>query len=201
MLDILRSAEEKTCSPEAVALHALSPARVAVPAPAGKYAPYARMIHVDAQFDAGGAWAGVSELADAAYCGLRDRGADAVLRAHLLALHAVLPEHRDHLHPDHLCLTDTAGDAEKTRFHPLNRAYRLVHELVGLMFAWKQAVDEPGKWAVIVWNFDQAQHLGSRFFAELAKALRPNAQDRRDRRHAPGLVGRSLAAAGPAKNP
>ena len=154
--------------------HVLRLARGPAPSPSQENEPFSRIFHVDARFDSAGVWSGVADLAKAAYDSLCDLGAAHLLEAHLLALHALLPQYRDRIHPDHICLTDTAGDAEKTRFHPLNRAYRLVHDLVGLVFQWKEIADPFGRWAIFAWNFDEAQHLGARFFAELARRSLPH---------------------------
>ncbi|MGO4778087.1 hypothetical protein AB4084_21700, partial [Lysobacter sp. 2RAB21] len=68
-----------------------------------------------------------------------------------------------------LPLTSLADDAERTRNFPLDRAYRLVHGLVGLVLDWKQAVAPGEPWLVLVRQYDHAQHLATRLFAELAR--------------------------------
>ena len=128
-----------------------------------------RVFRLDADFESAGAWSGVADLVEAAYLGLRDLGQDAALEQYSYELQSVLLNHRDSIHPKHLCLTDTATGTEKTRFYPLDRAYRTVHGLAGLVLHWKRALAEQARWLVVVRNFDHAQHLAARFFAELAR--------------------------------
>jgi tetratricopeptide (TPR) repeat protein len=132
-----------------------------------------RMFLLDARFAAGGVWAGVSELAMSAYQELVElRQTDTIAR-HLHELYMVLPEHRSELRPKYLCLTDTVADGEKTRFYALDRAYRQVHGLVGLILQWKAAQSDRGLWRIVVRHADQAQHLATRFFRELARRAAP----------------------------
>ena len=129
----------------------------------------ARIFDVDADFERGGVWAGVADLAEAAYLDLIDKGETALIEEHLLELHSALIAHRDHIRPRHLCLTDTAAADEKTRFYAVDRAYRLVHGLVGLLLEWKRKQPRQERWIVIVRHFDRAQNLATRFFVELAR--------------------------------
>lgn len=128
-----------------------------------------QVFQVDAGFATGGAWAGVDRLAEAAYLGLIEAGHSRIVEEHKLELHMVLPARRARIRPTNLCLTDTADDAEKTRYHQLDRAYRIVNGMVGLLLQWKRLACGPGHWTVIARNFDDAQHLAARFFAELAR--------------------------------
>jgi tetratricopeptide (TPR) repeat protein len=128
-----------------------------------------RVFQVDAGFVSGGTWAGVEQLAEAAYLGLLEAGHGSTVDEHLLELHMVLPARRDRIHPTNLCLTDTADDAEKTRYHQLDRAYRIVNGIIGLILQWKRVACDPGRWTVVARNFDGAQHLAARFFTELAR--------------------------------
>jgi len=128
-----------------------------------------RIFRLDARFEAAGAWSGVDQLAELAYLGLLEIGEDAIVEEHLLELHMVLLQYRDRIRPKYLCLTDTATTAEKTRFYPVDRAYRLVHGLVGMVLQWKRALHDRSRWVMIVRNFDHAQHLATRFFGELAR--------------------------------
>lgn len=128
-----------------------------------------RVFDLDAQFESGGAWAGVDRLAEAAYLSLLEMKEDAIIEKHLYELHRVLLAHRDRIQPKSLCLTDTATAEERTRFYPLERAYRIVNGLVGLVLQWKKAMRDNSRWIVVVRNFDQAQHLATRFFVELAR--------------------------------
>lgn len=128
-----------------------------------------RIFQLDARFESGGAWAGVDQLAELAYLCLLEMGEDAIVEEHLLELYMVLLKYRDCIRPKYLCLTDTATPAERTRFYAVDRAYRLVHGLVGMVLQWKRALHDPSRWVVIVRNFDHAQHLATRFFCELAR--------------------------------
>jgi tetratricopeptide (TPR) repeat protein len=127
------------------------------------------ILQFDAGFETGGTWAGVSQLVEMAYLGLQQIGEEAIVEAHTYELYMALPTYRDRIHPRHLCLTDAATGIERTRFYPLERAYRLVHGLVGLVLQYKRARRDQGHWTVVMRNFDQALHLGARFVAELAR--------------------------------
>jgi tetratricopeptide (TPR) repeat protein len=128
-----------------------------------------RIFRLDAEFESSGTWSGVAQLAEAAYLGLLEMGQEAIVEQHLLELHMALPSYRDVIRPKYLCLTDTAAAAEKSRFYALDRAYRLVNGLVGLILQWRRAVGGDDRWIVVVDNFDRAQHLATRFFVELAR--------------------------------
>jgi tetratricopeptide (TPR) repeat protein len=128
-----------------------------------------RVFELDARFESGGTWAGVDRLVEEAYLSLLKMEKDAIVEEHLFELYMVLLAYRDRIRPKFLCLTDTASPDEKTRFYPLNRAYRIVNGLVGLVLQWKKALPDRSPWVVIVRNFDHAQHLATLFFAELAR--------------------------------
>ena len=96
-------------------------------------------------------------------------GETALIEEHFLELHSALLAYRDRIRPRYLCLTDTASANEKTRFYAVDRAYRLVHGLVGMILQWKQKQSRHERWVVIVRNFDKAQNLATRFFVELAR--------------------------------
>jgi tetratricopeptide (TPR) repeat protein len=132
------------------------------------------ILHFDASFETGGTWAGASQLVEMAYLGLRELGEEAIVETHAYELYMVLPNYRDRIHPQYLCLTDSATGIERTRFYPLERAYRLVHGLVGLVLQYKRARRDQGHWTVVMRNFDQALHLGTRFVAELARRATPH---------------------------
>ncbi|MFD1296518.1 tetratricopeptide repeat protein [Lysobacter gummosus] len=129
----------------------------------------ARVLEIDADFARDGTWAGARELAERAYLELLEHGREDLIDAHNAELHMALPLHRERIPLKYACLTDTARDAERTRNFPLDRAYRLVHGLVGLVLDWKQAVAPGEPWLVLVRQYDHAQHLATRLFAELAR--------------------------------
>jgi tetratricopeptide (TPR) repeat protein len=136
------------------------------------------VFELNARFESGGTWAGVDQLAEAAYRGLLDLGQDAIVEEHQLELYMVVLDHRDRIKPKYLCLTDIAGPGERTRLYPLDRAYRLVHGLVGMTLQWKRAIGGGNRWLIVVRNFDRAQNLATRFFGELAR--RATAEDQID---------------------
>ena len=105
-----------------------------------------RTFEVDADFERGGVWAGVADLAEAAYLDLTRKGETALIEQHLPELHSALLAYRDRIWPRYLCLTDTAPADEKTRFYAMDRAYRLVHGLVGMILQWKQARLPQERW-------------------------------------------------------
>ena len=141
-------------------------------APAAREEPtpsHVRIFRLNAGFEFAGTWSGAAQLVEAAYLDLLEMGQGAIIEEHLLELHMALPSNRDIIRPKYLCLTDTAAAAEKSRFYALDRAYRLVNGLVGLILQWRRAVGGEGRWVVVVDNFDRAQHLATRFFVELAR--------------------------------
>ena len=138
------------------------------PAPALNEAT-SRVFRLDACFEHGGTWAGVEQLVEAAYLALHEAGAEEIIQAHLLELHLALPQYRDRIRPKYLSLTETVGADERTRFYALDHAYRLVHGLVDVVLQAKRRADTKAAWTVVAWNFDAAEHLARRFFAELAR--------------------------------
>lgn len=133
--------------------------------------PRGRMFHLDARFESGGVWAGAAQLVESAFLDLLDRGLHDVLDAHNYELHMALPMHRNRIKLKRGSLTDTSNSSEKTRSFPLDRAYRIVHGLVGLILEWRDIQATSDRWSVIVRGFDDAQHLGARFFVELARRV------------------------------
>ncbi len=134
-----------------------------------QWEPAERVFQIDADFGTGGTWAGISDLIEAAYLDLLEIGETATITRHDYELYMALPHFRDRIYPRYFCLTDTATGIERTRFYPMERAYRLVHGLVGIVLEWKQATDDQRQWLIVVRNFDHAQHLAVRFLAELAR--------------------------------
>ncbi len=128
-----------------------------------------RLFRIDVDFARDGTWSGVRDLIADAYLDLIENGHAALVQAHDYELHRVLPEHRDRIVPRHASLTDTAQGSERTRNFPLDRAYRLVHGLVGLLLAWKRLRGAGERWVVVFERFGCAQHLASRFVCELAR--------------------------------
>jgi tetratricopeptide (TPR) repeat protein len=128
-----------------------------------------RIFQLDASFDTAGTWAGVTDLVETAYLELMGSRRTSVIQQHLYELHHILLNYRDRIDPEYFCLTDTASPAEKTRFYAPDRAHRLVHGLVGMILQWKRTLHDQDRWVVVVRNFDQAQHLATRFFVELAR--------------------------------
>ena len=107
------------------------------------------------------------------YLGLSAAGQNTIVTEHFYELYMVLPTHRGQIQPKSLCLTDKADAKERTRFYAVDRAYHIVHGLVGLVLKWRRALPGQESLHVIVRNFDQAQHLATRFFVELARRAMP----------------------------
>jgi hypothetical protein len=128
-----------------------------------------RVIALNADFARRGVWAGVEDLVEQAYLDLSAKGLRDILDTHNYELHLALPRHRDGVPLAYASLTDTATGVEKTRNFPLDRAYRIVHGLVGLILQWRDSCPEPGSWTILVGKFDDSQHLARRFFVELAR--------------------------------
>jgi tetratricopeptide (TPR) repeat protein len=130
-----------------------------------------RIMQLDARFERKGVWAGVSELVEEAYLDLLKSGRHDILDPHNYELYRVLPDYRSAIGLKYGCLTDTAIGEEKTRNFPLDRAYRIVHGLVGLIAEWRSLYGHQRPWVLIVRHFNQAQYLATRFFVELARRL------------------------------
>jgi len=130
-----------------------------------------RIIPLDARFERTGAWAGVSELVEEAYLDLLKSGRHDILDAHNYELYRVLLDYRSAIGLKYACLTETAVGEERTRNFPLDRAYRIIHGLVGLIAQWRALDGTQRPWVLIVRHFNQAQHLATRFFLELARRL------------------------------
>lgn len=131
--------------------------------------PPDRIFHIDVDFSHGGTWSGIRRLVASAYLELLEHGHADLLERYAYELHRVLPEFRDRIVLKHACLTDTAQGSERTRNFPLDRAYRLVHGLVGLLLQWKRLLGAGQRWTVVIENFERAQHLGMRFVTELTR--------------------------------
>lgn len=128
-----------------------------------------RVIRVDADFGSAGAWSGVEPIVEKAYLDARDRHLDDTIERHNYELNRALPEHRRALSLKYATLTDSTVDSERTRNFPLDRAYRLVNGLVEFTLAWKRRAGPGEHWVIAVDRFDRAQHLSTRYFAELAR--------------------------------
>ncbi len=155
-----------------------------------------RVIEVDACFARSGVWAGVQEIIELAYAALLDGGRRDILDRHNYELHMVLLKRRDEIPLAFASLTDSSTGVEKTRNFPLDRAYRIVHGLVGLVLEWRATSPGPAPWTIRVSRLDEAQHLASRFFAELARRAAPRG-DIVIEPIAPGASGRAEAAGVP----
>ena len=127
------------------------------------------ILQLDARFDSGGVWAGVDHLIESAYLELLEIGRDDIVEAHNHELYQVLLRHRSKIRRKYLSLTETASDGERTRFLGFDHAYGIVNGLVGFVQEWKRVLPRNGRCLIVVRNFDQAQHMVRRFFAELAR--------------------------------
>ena len=117
---------------------------------------------VDAHFEVNGTWAGIGPLVEIAYLRLLEAGVPAIIAQYDYEVYMALPRQRHGIHPRRQCLTDTAVGIERTRFYPVERAYRVIHGLVGFILHAKQSLGDDGRWTVVVRNFDHAQHLSVR---------------------------------------
>ena len=124
---------------------------------------------VDAHFEVNGTWASIGPLVEIAYLRLLEAGVPAIIAQYDYELYLALPRQRHRIHPRRQCLTDTAVGIERTRFYPVERAYRVIHGLVGFILHAKQSLGDDGQWTVVVRNFDHAQHLSVRAIGELAR--------------------------------
>jgi tetratricopeptide (TPR) repeat protein len=131
----------------------------------------------------GGPWSGVDALAEDLVEMLRT-SAPALLRQHAQELCLILPGLKaDVEFPQ--SLTDTLSGEEKTRNYAADRAYRNLHGLIDLLGEWHE-LTQPGPVTIVCDDYDGANGLVQRFFAELV------------RRRGPQLGLRLLLAVGPA---
>jgi tetratricopeptide (TPR) repeat protein len=124
---------------------------------------------LDADFEVNGAWAAIGQLVEAAYLRLVEAGVSATIAQYDYALYLALPRHRHCIRPRRQCLTDTAVGIERTRFYPVERAYRVIHGLVGFVLHAKRELCDDRRWTVVVRNLDRAQHLSARAIGELTR--------------------------------
>lgn len=124
---------------------------------------------VDASFFNYGVWSGAECFIEMVYLALLDQGQTDKIEKYNYELHMVLPKHRKNLPLKYACLTDTSVGQEKTRNFPLDRAYRIINGLIDLVISWKRDIAGETPIAVLVNNFDYAQHLSRKFFIELAR--------------------------------
>lgn len=144
---------------------------------------------LDMRFERGGAWAGVEDLIERAYLDLATLGAAQVIDRHAYELHFVLRHHRKAIPLRYASLTDVASGLEKTRNYPVDRAYRIVHGLVDFVLTWRSLTRANAEVVVVPVASDAAQHLASRFLAEMSRRG-PIAGVRID--HTAGTVARAL---------
>lgn len=128
-----------------------------------------RILEVDACFTRGGVWTGVQDLIALAYAELLAQGRHDIIDRHNYELHMVLLKRRAELPLAYASLTDLSTGVEKTRNFPLDRAYRIVHGLVGFVLEWRATDASTAPWTIRISRLGQAQHLASRFFTELAR--------------------------------
>jgi tetratricopeptide (TPR) repeat protein len=130
----------------------------------------ARLISVDADFESGGTWAGAAALVELAFHECAEAGLVDLLQRHNYELYMALPGLRDRIPLINGCLTDLAEGLEKTRNYALDRAYRIAHGLVDFLLGWRaRGRADDGLLVIVVDRLANAQHLGQRFFLELAR--------------------------------
>ncbi len=129
----------------------------------------AQLHPLDADFEHGGTWAGVTRLIEIIYLDLLKLGRTEVVEKHNYELHMVLAGYRDRLPLKYGSLTDVSRGMEKTRNFPLDRAYRIAHGLIELVMEWRSIAGAEPPCILLVENFSRAQHLARRFFLDLAR--------------------------------
>jgi tetratricopeptide (TPR) repeat protein len=125
-----------------------------------------QMLRLRCRPEDGGPWAGLRELFGPLIPVLR-RQAPELLARHAQELCQVLPELRGELGFAQ-SLTDTVPEEEKTRNYAADRAYRCLHGLIDLLSEWR-AVADPGPWSIACEDYDQANPLVRRFYAQLVR--------------------------------
>jgi tetratricopeptide (TPR) repeat protein len=125
-----------------------------------------QMLRLRCRPEDGGPWAGLRGLLQELVPSVR-RDAPDLLCRHAQELCLALPELRSELgFPQ--SLTDTVPEEEKTRNYAADRAYRCLHGLVELIGEWHELAD-PGPWSLVCEDYDEANPLVRRFFAQLVR--------------------------------
>ncbi len=120
---------------------------------------------LDADFGAGGPWAGIRSFLTGIFPDLRQNHPELVKR-HAAELAYVLPALKSQLGARNQTLTDLAPAEEKVRNYPADRAYRVVHGLIDLLESYKNAAAPQATWLLVCDHFDRIGHIGRRFFSE-----------------------------------
>jgi tetratricopeptide (TPR) repeat protein len=127
-----------------------------------------RAFSVCCDFDAGGAWAGVSELFASLLPEIKAAQPN-LLERHAFELVNILPRLRRSLEVRNPNLTDLAPASERTRNYPADRAFRNVHGLIDLLDSWKSAVCPEELWVISCDRYDAAGAMSGLFFRELMR--------------------------------
>ncbi len=112
----------------------------------------------------GGPWAGLADLAAGLVPWLRARAPELLAR-HGQELSLVVPDLGRDLGYAR-SLSDTTSDEERTRNDGADRAHRCLHGLIDMAGEW-QELTGAGPWSIACADFDEANALVRRFFAEL----------------------------------
>ncbi|MGH8933095.1 MAG: tetratricopeptide repeat protein [Egibacteraceae bacterium] len=118
-------------------------------------------------YEEGGVWAGLADLIQDLVPQIRERAPQLLIK-HSYELCLVLPTLRRHLTVRNPNLTETVNKDEKTRNFPADRAYRSLHGVIDLLDAWHELGDG-SPWAIVCDQYDRANGLVHRFFAELMR--------------------------------
>jgi tetratricopeptide (TPR) repeat protein len=146
-------------------------------------------------FDDGGVWSGLVDLLGDLVPEIQARAPE-LLDRHSYELCLVLPTLWGQLVVRNPSLTDTASEEEKVRNYPADRAYRSLHGIIDLLAEWHATAGD-GPWVIACDDYDRANGLLHRFFAELLRrrgdqlgltlilATAPEAADRSTQRFRP----------------
>jgi tetratricopeptide (TPR) repeat protein len=118
-------------------------------------------------YEEGGIWSGVADLFQELVPKIREH-TPSLLTNHSYELCLILPTLRQQLPVRNPTLTEMVSQKEKTRNFAADRAYRSLHGLIDLLDAWHR-VGEGEPWTIVCDQYDQANELVHRFFAELMR--------------------------------
>ncbi|HEY5030345.1 MAG TPA: tetratricopeptide repeat protein [Candidatus Angelobacter sp.] len=157
--------------------------------------PTTRIFAISSDFDLGGPWAGINTLVSEVLPEIETQRPD-LLAKHSFELVHVVPRLRRTLTVGNPTLTDMAADDEKVRNYAADRAFRIVHGLIGMLDSWKKPASPDVPWIIGCDAYDLGGPLVKYFFKELMRRRGNQLHIRLVATVAPGRGSETLAALG-----
>lgn len=114
-----------------------------------------------------GLWAGLAAMLEDLVPRIQAVAPELIER-HSYELCLIVPRLRESVIVQNPNLTEAATEEEKVRNYPADRAYRSLHGIIDLLAEW-HAIDGSRSWVIAADDFDRADALVGRFFAELLR--------------------------------